>query len=318
MSCVIASRVAVPTVPVAARQLASTRSGFAGAVPRTIRRSFVSHHARTTKRARHQTLIRAGWNDFEWGSATIVSNDLAAKEGGLHVVIVRVAEEVTKGYVKPGQFVQMRIGDEGKPAFLAIASPPGADDTNLQLLIKSVDGTAGDICAMKPGDTLGVSPAMGNGFDLGKAPASETPNTLLFATGSGISPIRSLIQSGALGDRDVTLFYGTASEKTTAFADEFKAWEAKGIKVVHVMSQGTYCAFPKSRRLFAHTRLTLSLIPLVGGPPTYVQEALRLALENVDAAKTCAVLCGQKEMTEAVIEVLTGHGVAKEKCIMNF
>lgn len=273
--------------------MASTRSGFAGAVPRTIRRSFVSHHARTTKRARHQTLIRAGWNDFEWGSATIVSNDLAAKEGGLHVVIVRVAEEVTKGYVKPGQFVQMRIRDEGKPAFLAIASPPGADDTNLQLLIKSVDGTAGDICAMKPGDTLGVSPAMGNGFDLGKAPASETPNTLLFATGSGISPIRSLIQSGALGDRDVTLFYGTASEKSTAFADEFKAWEEKGIKVVHVMSQ-------------------------VGGPPTYVQEALRLALENVDAAKTCAVLCGQKEMTEAVIEVLTGHGVAKEKCIMNF
>jgi NAD(P)H-flavin reductase len=41
-------------------------------------------------------------------------------------------------------------------------------------------------------------------------------------------------------------------------------------------------------------------------------------VENVDGAKTCAVLCGQKEMTEAVIEALTAAGVPKEKCIMNF
>jgi NAD(P)H-flavin reductase len=38
----------------------------------------------------------------------------------------------------------------------------------------------------------------------------------------------------------------------------------------------------------------------------------------VVAAKTCAVLCGQKEMTEAVIAILTEAGVPKEKCIMNF
>jgi|TARA_B100001142_G_C14104183_1_gene566446 NAD(P)H-flavin reductase len=41
-------------------------------------------------------------------------------------------------------------------------------------------------------------------------------------------------------------------------------------------------------------------------------------LENVDGGKACAVLCGQKEMTEAVIEVLEGAGVPKERCIMNF
>ena len=289
MSRILCTRAAVPAAPVAARRLASTRSNFAANVP-SIRTRHVSHLS--TRRKQH-TLTRAGWNDFEWGTCEIVSNVSAAKEGGLHTVMVSVAEDTTKAYTTAGQFVQMRVGEDGKPAFLAIASPPGADAKVVQLLIKSVDGTAGDICAMKPGDKLDVSPAMGGGFDLGKAPANETPTTLLFATGSGISPIRSLIMSGTLSDRDVTLFYGTANEKTTAFLDEFKEWENKGVKVVHVQSQ-------------------------VGGPPTYVQDALKEELENFDSKKTCAVLCGQKEMTEAVIETLVGHGIAKEMCIMNF
>ena len=75
---------------------------------------------------------------------------------------------------------------------------------------------------------------------------------MLFATGSGISPIRALITSGALKGRDVTLYYGTASGETTAFLDEFETWKkACGVREVkHVQSQ-------------------------VGGPPTYVQDQLK-------------------------------------------
>ena len=56
----------------------------------------------------------------------------------------------------------------------------------------------------------------------------------------------------------------------------------------------------------------------VGGPPTYVQDAIKDDVENLDAATTRAVLCGQKEMTEAVIAILEGAGVPKERCVMNF
>ena len=49
-----------------------------------------------------------------------------------------------------------------------------------------------------------------------------------------------------------------------------------------------------------------------------MQDALKEDAENIDGASTCAVLVGQKEMTTAVIEVLEGAGVAKERCIMNF
>lgn len=82
------------------------------------------------------------------------------------------------------------------------------------------------------------------------------------------------------------LTLGTTSPAHTAFKSEVSKWEEAGVKVVCVNS------------------------------PTYVQDAL--GKENVDGARTCAVLCGQKEMTEAVIDILTASGVPKEKCIMNF
>ena len=108
--------------------------------------------------------------------------------------------------------------------------------------------------------------------------------------------ISTLIKSGALDGRDVSLFYGTTSERTCAFFEEFADWKrTHGVAVTHVQSQ-------------------------VGGPPTYVQDALKdvVASGAVDADATCAVLCGQKEMTEAVIAILTEAGVPQEKCIMNF
>lgn len=45
---------------------------------------------------------------------------------------------------------------------------------------------------------MDVSHVMGNGFPIDKAPHETIKELLIFATGSGISPIRSLIESGAL------------------------------------------------------------------------------------------------------------------------
>ena len=43
-----------------------------------------------------------------------------------------------------------------------------------------------------------VSPVMGKGFRMERAPADEHTTCLLFATGSGISPIKALIESDEL------------------------------------------------------------------------------------------------------------------------
>lgn len=218
MSAVLATRAVAPAAHgAAARRLTAGRSAFAHAAPPSIKRAFAARRA-SASRATH-VLTTAGWNDFEWGTATVVSNEPAAAEGGLRSVKVSVDEACAEAYGTPGQFVQMRTNADAKPAFLAIASPPRAEPkTVLELLIKSTEGTAGEICALKQGATVDVSPPMGGGFDLeGKAPAAAAPKALLFATGSGISPVRALIKSGALDGRDVSLFYGTTSERTCAF-----------------------------------------------------------------------------------------------------
>lgn len=51
---------------------------------------------------------------------------------------------------------------------------------------------------------MDVSPVMGKGFNLAAVPVEEVPTLLLFATGSGIAPIRALIDSERLQVRKTT------------------------------------------------------------------------------------------------------------------
>jgi hypothetical protein len=48
------------------------------------------------------------------------------------------------------------------------------------------------------GEEVDVSPVMGKGFQVDKVPADSFSTLLMFATGSGISPIKALIESGEL------------------------------------------------------------------------------------------------------------------------
>jgi ferredoxin-NADP reductase len=65
------------------------------------------------------------------------------------------------------------------------------------------------------GAEVSVSPVQGKGFPVEKIPAADVSTVLMFATGSGISPIKALIESGSLeaGSRkDVRLYWGTRNE----------------------------------------------------------------------------------------------------------
>lgn len=48
------------------------------------------------------------------------------------------------------------------------------------------------------GAEIEVSPVMGKGFPMDKAPPAEIPYLLIFATGTGIAPIKALIDANAL------------------------------------------------------------------------------------------------------------------------
>lgn len=52
-------------------------------------------------------------------------------------------------------------------------------------------------CNFNTGDEVLVSDVMGKGFPIEKIPPEDCTNILIFVTGSGISPIKSLINSNA-------------------------------------------------------------------------------------------------------------------------
>lgn len=258
----------------------------------------VRANVRRTAFKRAPVSTRAGWNDFEWTEVKVSGK---SKNAEMTNITIDVGEDIVKGYTKPGQFVQVRLNEEGKAAFLAIASAPGTSTSTLELLIKPVEGaTAGDICALAEGASVEVSPVMGKGFDLSAVPDAKT--ILIFATGSGISPIKALIEASADNGglsgsaADVRLYFGAQTEATMAFTDKFDAWKAAGVTVVPVLSQA-------------------------GGDKKYVQD---IFIEEkggpiVSApAETAVVLCGQKEMAEAVKAMCAEAGIPEENMLSNF
>lgn len=227
-----------------------------------------------------------------------------AAESLFHVAIdVSDAPDLAESHTSAGQYLQLRVPESPKPSFLAIASPPSHATTTgeFQFLVKNIAGSTAELlCALKRGDVVELSHVMGNGFDIDRiSPPKEYQTVLMFATGSGISPIRSLIESGFGADKrsDVRLYYGARNLRRMAYQDRFEYWESIGVKVVPVLSQ-----------------------PDEGwtGETGYVQAAFSKLKQIVSPKSTGAVLCGHKQMAEDVTSILTADGVSDDKILKNF
>jgi len=247
-------------------------------------------------------LARAVWKqEVLWAEAPVADIGRASEQHFQLVLDVSGNRELMDGHTRPGQFVQVKVGDN-KPVFLAIASPPNvAAKGSLEFLVKSVEGSAsGLLCSLGKGDRVELSQVMGNGFNVEQvAPAEDFPTVLLFATGSGISPIRSLMEAGfdAHKRQDVRLYYGARNLGRMAYQDKFKEWEASGVVVVPVLSQ------PDDDWT---------------GEQGYVQAAFAKTKGIIKAAQAGAFLCGHKEMAQDVTALLLADGVPKNRILLNF
>ncbi|XP_058182457.1 fruit protein pKIWI502 [Rhododendron vialii] len=223
-----------------------------------------------------------------------------------HVTIdVSDTPDVAASHTHAGQYLQLRLPDaeNSKPSFLAVASPPSfaAARGEFEFLVKSVAGSTAELlCGLQRGDVVEVTQVMGRGFDVERiSPPEEYSTVLIFATGSGISPIRSLIESGFNTNKrpDVRLYYGARNLQRMAYQDRFKEWESLGVKIVPVLSQ------PDDNWT---------------GERGYVQAAFARAKKILSPQATGAVLCGQKQMSEEVVSLLVAEGVSSEKILKNF
>ncbi|RZB43585.1 Fruit protein pKIWI502 isoform D [Glycine soja] len=178
----------------------------------------------TTRRRRLATASAALRQDTTVWTPAPLSEVEHAAESLFHIAIdVSDAPDHAASHTLAGQYLQLRLPDALKPSFLAIASPPklAAARGVFEFLVKSVAGsTAEALCALKRGDVVELSQVMGNGFNIDRIhPPKNFGTVLVFATGSGISPIRSLIESGfdAAKRSDVRLYYGARNLQRMAY-----------------------------------------------------------------------------------------------------
>lgn len=193
----------------------------------------------------------------------------------------------------PGQYVQVRT-PQGATAFLAISSKPG--EPAFEFLVKAGGEAADQLLNLPEESRLEMTAAMGKGYPVQHHTGRDV---LLFAVGSGISPIRSLIWylAGRRAEyQGVTLFFGARTPAHFAYRDELAAWQQEGVEVVRVVS-----------------RPEASEGGFVRG---YVQDAV--AAHPIDPARTVAFVCGMKGMVEGVTEELAKLGVSRDRIFQNY
>lgn len=228
----------------------------------------------------------------EWHPATLSARAPAADElTGLTLDIG--GTPLVGSHQAPGQYVRMRLPEVGAGLF-AIASPPAPAGTRWDFLLKSGSPLPDALVHLAPGARVEVSRPEGRGFPLELA---RSRDLLLFATGSGISPIRSVIESlrkdrGAF--ERVTLYFGARTPSAFAYTEEFHLWEASRIRVVRTVSRPGASGWQ--------------------GLTGYVQEHLaEEPLEN-----SVAFVCGQPEMVKGVVEALSSRGLPRDAIHLNF
>lgn len=212
---------------------------------------------------------------------------------GLVRVTLDVPPAVAASHVAPGQYVKASLDGVGE-SFFAIASRPHPTGDRIELLLKLGSALPDAIAKLDPGSAIATTTAQGKGFPIERAAGRDL---VLVATGSGISPVRSVIETVMSRRSDfglVSLYFGARTPTAFAYGDELDTWRAAGIEVFPVVSRPTDTGWK--------------------GLTGYVQTHL----DGVHLATALAFLCGQKPMVEAVRKALAERGVPADSIYLNF
>jgi len=251
---------------------------------------------------KRSTSIQCGWGpDPIWSELKVASIEDADASGVLKAITVEVPEATADGFTKGGQYVQLKAPGTDKGAPIAIASAPSAGKA-FEFLVKEQPPSdwspgTGWLTGASPGANIDVSQAMGPGFLKSDDALDGITDVLCFAVGSGISPLRSMIESGALKGLDVTLYYGCQTPDLMSYQDKFAEWEKMGTKVVPVISKADGTKW--------------------SGKTGYVQDVAKAAgVANPKA--TVILMCGMKGMAEGVKEFAADEGIPEDRVWANF
>lgn len=143
-----------------------------------------------------------------------------------------------------GQYLTLKLfvkGEELRRSYSICSSPTAENE--IRIAVKRVkDGRGSNYVydKLKAGDELEVMTPMGNFYSEMKS--SNKKNYVLFAGGSGITPMLSIVKTVLKEEPQSTiqLFYGNQNEESTIFKkqlDEFEKNNSSRLKVVHVLDK---------------------------------------------------------------------------------
>ncbi|WP_074407543.1 MULTISPECIES: 1,2-phenylacetyl-CoA epoxidase subunit PaaE [Aquimarina] len=213
-----------------------------------------------------------------------------------------IPEELRNTFLfKQGQHLTLKtsINDEEVRRSYSLCSSPV--ENKWQVAVKRIDqglfsNFANDV--LKKGDVLEVMPPMGN-FFVEVAP-SKAKNYIVFAAGSGITPILSILKTHLASEPESTfkLFYLNRNAKSIIFKEEIEALRNKYFGRVEI-----FYFLTKEHRD----------IPLLNGRFTEekIQE-LTDKIIDVSSVDECFV-CGPEEMIFLIRDGLVNAGLPKDK-----
>lgn len=205
--------------------------------------------------------------------------------------------EHARAHTRPGQVIKLHAPGH-KEGYFALANAPRGDGTAELLLKRGSALTDAVIAAAQPHALVDATAPFGGGFSVEEARGRDV---LLFAAGSGITPVRSLLQylldhRGEQGR--VALYYGQRSDRDFAYVREHAEWQRAGVHLVLCASQPS---------------------PSWTGARGYVQTVAReLKLHEISTDNAVAFLCGMKSMIDAVRVELVHFGLPAERTFLNF
>ena len=201
-----------------------------------------------------------------------------------------------RAHERPGQVVKIATA-EGE-GYFALASAPATEPRADRLLKRGGKGADAALASARERRALELSAPFGKGFPWEEARGRDV---LLFAAGSGIAPVRALVQHLAANRREferVTLFYGQRHGSEFAYTGEHLDWERSGVRVV-LCPSGEDDAWP--------------------GVRGRVQEVARtLALGGAEPGNAVAFMCGMTAMVAEVKVTLAEFGIPPARIHLNF
>lgn len=199
--------------------------------------------------------------------------EVVEETGDARSVVLDPGEHAEHFSYTPGQFLTVAVPSDQTGLVArsySLSSTPG-DDGPLTITVKrTLDGYAsGWICEhLKPGDKLRVLPPSGI-----FTPKDLDADLLLFAGGSGITPVMSIIRASlARGSGKIVLFYANRDEKSVIFhasLAELSATHPDRLLVVHWLE--SVQGLPTQDQLKAFASQYLDRDAFVCGPAPFMK-----------------------------------------------